>query len=116
MKIIRKNIEDREADNLGQIIFSYLPYWPLFLTLFVLFIGSAWLYLKFIATPLYESSSRILIKDEKKGVEEAKELESLDVMASNKTIENEMEVIKSNSLVNEVVYHLDLYAPVFEEE
>ncbi len=111
MEIIKKS-EEKKRDDLGQVIYKYMPYWPLFLILFLVAGGSAWLYMK-VTTPKYETTARLLINDEMKGVE-AKGLQQLDLLSSNKTIENETEVIHSNTLMNQVVAHLHLYATMYE--
>ena len=111
----RKVSEDKDSNFSSSFIFRYLPYWPLFLLLTLIALGGAWFYLKF-TTPQYEVNARILIKDEKKGSEDAKALESLDLISPKKTIDNEMEVIQSKTLLNNVVKNLNLYAPVSEEQ
>ncbi len=115
MQIISKNSGEENAGGLGNIVFRYLPYWPLFLLFFIAAVAGSWAYLKY-ATPIYETTARVLIKDEKKGAEESKTVESLDLLSSKKIIENEMEVIQSKSLINEVVKKLNLYAPVSCEQ
>lgn len=99
---------------MAQILFRYVPYWPLFLFLFAAAGAGAWLYIRSI-TPLYESTARILIKDQKKGTEDAKTVEELNPLSTKKIIENETEVIRSRPLLNEVVQNLSLYAPVSRE-
>jgi len=56
-----------------------------------------------------------MIKDEKKGQDESKMLESLNQLSAKKIIENEIEVIKSRQLLTEVAKKLHLYAPVYEK-
>ncbi len=106
----RKISEDKDSNFSSSFIFRYLPYWPLFLLLTIIAI-----YLKF-ATLVFETNARILIKDEKKGSEDSKTLESLDLISPKKIIDNEMEVIQSKTLLNDVVKNLNLYAPVSEEQ
>jgi tyrosine-protein kinase Etk/Wzc len=102
-------------DNLfSKLWFRYFPYWELFVVLLWVSLISAWLYLKY-KVPVYESTTTILIKDEKKGLDDSKMLESLNLLATKKIIENEIEVLRSRSLMHEVVNKLHLYAPVFEE-
>ncbi len=113
MEIIKKTTEEKKRDDLGQVIYKYIPYWPLFLILFLVAGASSWLYLK-MATPKYETKARLLIKDEMKGVE-AKGLQELDLLSTNKTIENETEVIQSNNLLSQVVIHLNLYTTLYEK-
>ncbi len=110
----KRGIEDKENNLISELLFKYLPYWPLFLVLFVVFGAGAWLYLRY-ATPIYETSATILVKDEKKGVDDANLMAQLDLFGSKKLVENEIEVIRSRMLMHEVVETLSLYAPVMEE-
>ncbi len=107
-------LEDNEKGIASRLWFKYYPYWPLFLLILLLTVAGAWTYLKF-TTPLYESTASLLIKDEKKGFEDTKLIESLNQVSSKKIIENEMEVMRSRALMSEVVKSLHLYAPVFEK-
>ncbi|RYY55553.1 MAG: polysaccharide biosynthesis tyrosine autokinase [Chitinophagaceae bacterium] len=101
----------KDANLFSKLLFHYSPYWPLFLIFLVLSVAGAWTYLRF-TTPIFESTARILIKDEKKGTEASKALESLDMLSTKKIIENEMEVIQSRSLLTDVVNQLGLYGVV----
>lgn len=114
MEII-KSSTDQKKNTLGQMVYNYLPYWPLFLILLIIAMGGAYAYMHY-ASPVYESNARIMINDEMKGSEESKELQSLDIVAGNKTIDNETEVIQSLSLLTKVVDTLGLYAPIYAEE
>ncbi|MEJ7736452.1 MAG: polysaccharide biosynthesis tyrosine autokinase [Chitinophagaceae bacterium] len=100
--------------HVGQLWSKYFAYWPIFLLLIFLALGGSWLYLRYTVS-LYESTARLLIKDEKKGTEDNKAMESLDPLNVKKIIENETEVIQSRTLISDVVKSLSLYAPVFEE-
>ncbi len=116
MQVTHKNgleMESRET-SVNQLWNRYASYWPWFVFLMLLAVGAASLYLKY-AIPQYESTARLLIKDEKKGVEDSKGLESINLISTKKILENEMEVLHSRSLVKEVVNNLQLYAPVYEE-
>ena len=114
MKTHKRISEDKETNVLSQVIFRYVPYWPLFAVLCVVAFAGSWLYLRYV-TPLYESTARVLIKDERKGAEDTKAVEELNLLSTKKIIENEMEVIQSRTLIHEVVKNLHLYAPVYEE-
>jgi capsular exopolysaccharide family len=97
-----------------QLWLRYVVYWPYFLILMLLSIGAAWLYLR-LATPFYEATARILIKDETKGAEDAKGIEFLNMANTAKLIENESEVLSSKTLILGVVKDLHLYAEIFTE-
>ncbi|HYI76374.1 MAG TPA: Wzz/FepE/Etk N-terminal domain-containing protein, partial [Chryseolinea sp.] len=96
------------------LMFRYFPYWPLFFGLSILMMTAAWVYLK-ITNPVYEATATILINDAKKGVEDPRAVESFDIYTSKKIVENEIEVIKSKTLVRETAEILHLFSPVFEE-
>jgi len=104
-----------EENLFRQQIFRYLPYWPLFLVLITLGATAAYFYLK-AAIPVYETSASILIKDEKKGSDESKIMESLNQIGAKKIVENEIEVIHSRTILTEVAIDLHLYAPIFERD
>jgi len=88
-----KNItEEKEVNLVQQFLTKLLPFWPLFLLAIVLGTALAYVYLRF-ATPLYEATATLIIKDEKKGNEESKLVESLDQISSKKIVENEIEII-----------------------
>lgn len=105
---------ENKTTGINQLWNRYVSYWPWFVFLLLLAVGGAFLYLRY-AIPQYESTARLLIKDEKKGVEDSKGLESLNLISTKKILENEMEVLQSRTLVKEVVKNLNLYAPVWEE-
>lgn len=115
MKIINKAaVPKAPAGSNGFLVFRLLPYWPLFLALFVVSIVGAWLYLQ-ITAPQYESNARILI-NEHKGADEIK---SDDPMAANmstkQTVDNEREVLVSDPIISKVVTELGLYAQVYQK-
>ena len=108
-------LSNSEDDLLTSVLYKYMPFWPLFVVLLLFSFLSAWGFLYFFATPVYEASATLIIKDEKKGVNDSKMTESIDAFTSNKIVENEIKVLYSRDLMKEVVKELNLYAPVFEE-
>lgn len=111
MSTVKNKVEEREESLLGLILFRFAPYWPLFLLLMAISSVGALAYLKF-ATPMYSASAKILLKDEKKGADDSRLLESLNIHTSKKIVENEIEVIRSRTLMKDVVNKLRLYAPI----
>jgi capsular exopolysaccharide synthesis family protein len=104
---------DQNDDTIAeQLASKYLPHWPVFLMALLIGLGSAFVYLRY-KIPIYQANASIIIKDERKGNEEAKLTESLDLISSKKTIENEIEILKSRNLMLPVVKELFLYAPVY---
>ena len=104
----------KDDSSVIQMFGTYLPYWPLFLIFLILSLTGAFLFLRY-SIPKYEASATMIIKDEKKGNDDSKFVESLDLINSKKIIENEVEVLQSRSLMNSVVKKLHLYAPISQE-
>ncbi len=111
----QKNIQDTNPNGgFNQIISRFIPYWPLFLILLIICLGFAKLYLRY-TIPIYESTATILIKDESKGLENSEALASLNIFGSKKIVENEIEVLKSRTVMKNVVKNLALYSPIYIE-
>lgn len=105
----------KHEDNLLlTLVYRYLPFWPIFLSLLITCLIAAWGYLQY-ATPIYQASATLIIKDEKKGVDDSKMMQSINAFDSKKIVENEIEVIQSREIMGRVVNDLYLYAPIFEE-
>lgn len=110
---IDNNTENQETSFFEDISFKFLPYWPLFVILVIVFVTLGWLYIK-NATPSYEVTSTMMLNDEKKGANENKIDESIDLLSPNPLVENETEILHSRALMQTVVKQLGLYAPVYE--
>jgi len=109
------NLPQSEEDNLlKRTLAKYMPYWPLFLCAIIAGVLGGFAFIK-LSAPVYQAKATLLIKDEKKGNEESKMLESLNPISSKKIVENEIEVIQSRKLMREVADKLNLYTPVLEK-
>lgn len=107
-KMIR---EQKDSNLISFIRFRFVPYWPLFALLLFVAAAGAFLYVKW-APPVYQAKADLLIKDENKGSGDGRVLESLNVFSTKKIVEDEIEVLQSQTLMREVVRNLDLYAPI----
>ena len=81
---------------------------------------AAWVYL-YTSTPVYNISATVLIKDDKKGGSAGmlSGLESLGLdgmVSSSQNIDNEIEVLRSKTIVKEVVEDLGLYISYTDED
>lgn len=115
LHVNRKNgFEESGSNVFNKLLFRYLPYWPLFVAMLIFSIILAAIYLRY-TIPIYQSSATILIKDQKKGMDDSQLLEGLNMLGSTKIVENEIEVIRSRSLSSQVVRKLHLYAPITQE-
>ncbi len=101
-------VTEKDSNMVGQMISKFLPYWPLLILFIFLTLIGAYLYLRY-ATPFYEATAKIIIKDDRRGSDDSKIMESLNLIASKKSIENEIEVLQSRALMEEVVKKLFLY-------
>ena len=109
-----------EQVDFRTLLFKYVIHWPWFVGTVLLCLVGAWFYLHW-ATPIYNISATVLIKDEKKGGGSgvSSELEDMGLsglMTSSKNIDNELEVLRSKTLVKEVVNQLNLYITYKDED
>jgi len=103
--------EQSSAKNIINLIaFKYLPFWPIFVLTIIASIGIAYVYIHY-QTPIYEANASILLKD--KQTDESTVLEALGAAKSQKTVENEIEVLKSRDLMRSVVKKMKLYTLLY---
>jgi tyrosine-protein kinase Etk/Wzc len=105
---------DESKNFFKSIAYRYLPYWPIFLLTFCLSIIGAWVYIHY-QSPTYEASASILLKDDKSSEQGSNVLESLNISSSKKNVENELIVLKSHSLMRQVVKDMGLYAQIYQK-
>ncbi|SDM17429.1 GumC family protein [Pedobacter antarcticus] len=97
-----EEMTQEETINLNEILSKYLYHWPVFVLGLILTLTIAFLYLRY-TKPIYEITTTLLIKDEKKGAPTQDILNQLDLFGGSKVVENEIEILKSKTLMAEVV-------------
>ena len=112
--------ESKEETNIQEILFRYLIHWPWFVVSIIVCIACTWGYLR-LATPVYNITATVLIKDEKKGggASMSSELERMGLdgfVSSSSNVDNEIEVLRSKSLAREVVNNLGLFVTYMNED
>jgi capsular exopolysaccharide synthesis family protein len=107
----QQQVNDSESIGFSQVLNKFLPYWPVYAALFVISMLSTFIYLK-LAIPEYNTQASILLKDEKKGEENSKMEQDLNLLGSKNIVENQLEILKSNSVLKKVVNKLSLNAEV----
>ncbi|MFL0061988.1 GumC family protein [Tenacibaculum maritimum] len=103
-------IEDNDIINIRAELEKYIIHWKWFLLGLILSLLGAFFYLKY-ATPKYLASTTILIKNDKKGgvSEELAAFGDLGIIGnSNKNVDNEIEILKSRTIISDVVRKLNL--------
>ena len=114
-----READDKEID-IQELLFKYLIHWPWFVGAVIVCLISAYIYL-YVATPVYNISATVLIKDDKKGgnsnnVAGLDELGLSGLITSSQSIDNEIEVLRSKTLVKEVVSYLNLYVTYQDDD
>jgi capsular exopolysaccharide synthesis family protein len=97
-----------EGIDFQALLFRYLSYWKYFVAAILLCVAGAFSYLWY-TTPTYRVSAKILIKDEKRGQTgtELNVFKDLGLLHSSGNVDNELEILKSRSLLRKVCDSLD---------
>ena len=96
-------------DYVEHIMLRWVPYWPVLIIFILLSLLTAWGYLRY--TPrVFQCKAQILIKEDKGKESKDNLLDALDLFGSQIKVENEIAILKSNSLMRQTVGQLGLYA------
>jgi capsular exopolysaccharide synthesis family protein len=106
--------EQTDRNVFLQILERYLPFWPLFIITTALSLAVTFVYLR-SQVPIYVATAKVLLKDPNKGSGDAKILDALNIFGDKKIVENEIVVLQSTNLMEEIVNELNLYASVYNE-
>jgi len=112
--VINDEIEDI---NIREQLSKYLIHWRWFLISIIIGLALAFLYLRY-TMPSYEATTTILVKDEKKGgmLSELSAFADLGMGGSMKSnVDNEIEILKSRTLVESTIEKLNLNVTLFVE-
>ena len=102
----------KEDFNIYEILFKYLAYWPWFVVSILLCLGGAYMYLRY-STPIYSTSAKVLIKEQdnyrSKSSTPLSNVMELATINLTSLFDNELEILKSKSLIKKAVSDLGLY-------
>jgi len=100
-----------------EVLFKFYKYYYLFIIIFIIALFFAFLFNKY-SKPIYEVNTTVLIQDEKKHsvTNPGDFMEGFGLFAGKKNLENEIGVLQSYTLINEVVTELNLGVSYFIEE
>ena len=113
--------QEEESFNIYEIIFKYLVYWPWFVASVIVCLAVAFLYMRY-QTPVYNVSSAVLIKEmdpRQKAMSAANgalgALQDMGGFSMTSSFDNEVEILKSRTLISKVVTELGLYINTSEK-
>lgn len=102
--------EDDSSGSLSDILHLYLPFWPVFVLTMTLSLFIATMYIRY-QTPIYKAKATLILKDEESGTESV--LKAMDVAVPKTNVTNEIEILKSQELMNQVVSDMGLYTQIY---
>ncbi|HPS72299.1 MAG TPA: polysaccharide biosynthesis tyrosine autokinase [Bacteroidales bacterium] len=105
-----ENTQDQESINIRELLFLFLANWRWFVLSIVILLSMGTGYI-LIKSPVYTRSTSILIKEDKKGNSLNSSTEmfaDMGLLKSNTNLKNEMLIIKSPMIIEEVVKRLRL--------
>lgn len=102
----------REANNLHTLFLKYLVYWPWAAICIALCLTVTTIWLRY-QTPVYRIHSAILIKEQSgeanRNAGVLAGIEEMGIVSMTNSFDNEMEILKSQTIVRKVVNDLSLY-------
>lgn len=107
---------EEESFDWKALLFKCFLHWPWFIISLAVFIFCGWMYLHY-ATPIYKINASVLIRqDDKKsnkGINSltglATDLSDMGIFSSTQNFDNEVEVLRSRTLVKNVIEDLNLH-------
>src|SRR5258708_34441613 len=106
--------EKPENNIIKQIIYKYLPFWPLFVITISISLFVSLINLR-SQIPIFVAQATVLLKDPNKGSGDTKVLDALNIFSEKKIVENEIMVMRSSDINQQVASELELYAPVYNQ-
>lgn len=113
--------QHEESINFYAIFFKYLAYWPWFVASVIVCLILAFVYLRYQA-PVYNVTSAVLIKEDdssKRGMGATsgalEAMQSLGGLSMSNNFDNEVEILKSRTLIRKVITQLGLYTSMAED-
>lgn len=102
--------------NIKEQLFFYSQYWKWFVFSALFFLSVSFIYLRYYIVE-YGVNSTILIKDEKKGgSSEFSAISDMNLFSSKNSVDNEIAILKSRTLSQNVVAGLDLDISYFSQD
>lgn len=118
---IKKNIRQEEPLNIRDLIFKFVVYWPWFVISAIVLVVCAYIYLRF-QEPVYNITSTVLVKEQDQRTKmmgtaggAMSALQDMGGFTMSSSFDNELEILKSRTLVKKVVSELGLYINTYRK-
>jgi len=110
-----ENMEQQDEISIIEIFIHYLRFWKYFILSVIICLGLAYAYLLY-TTPAYRVFSKIMINDDKKGqmVDMTSAFSDIGILQPKSNVDNEIEVLNSQTLLKSVVDSLRLNISYFK--
>lgn len=105
---------DASKSNLRTYLAPYISKWPWYALSIGLAIACAYVYTLY-KQPIYRIQASLMIQDEKRGNQQTNPLKEVDAYSPKKVIENELEVLRSSTLMGRVVDDLHLNVKYYRQ-
>ena len=118
MQNLLPNLEtsNKSEINIKEQLFFYSQYWKWFVFSALFFLSVSFIYLRYYIVE-YGVNSTILIKDEKKGgSSEFSAISDMNLFSSKNSVDNEIAILKSRTLSQNVVAGVDLDISYFSQD
>ena len=102
--------DEDDRSDFGELVMKYLHYWKWYAVSIILAVALAFTYIK-VTTPLFQIETDLLIKQDKDNATQGAGddiLKSMDLFTSDKIIDNEVQILKSYTLMEKVIKALGL--------
>lgn len=109
--------EKEEKIDFQAIFFTYIIHWPWYIVSVLLCVALAFAYLRY-QVPVYNVSASILIKenDQKNSSNVLSTVQEFGMLSMTSKFDNELEILKSRTLIKKVVSRLNLYTSITREQ
>lgn len=111
------NMEGPKAIDLKKLVYKMLSIWPWAILSIALCIGGAFAYL-YMVRPKYNVNATILIRDgdKKMGNADMNMLQNIGLLSGASSVDNELQILKSYSLMSKVVSDMRLFVSFYTNE
>lgn len=109
--------EQKSSFNFAAIYTTLILNWKWFVLSLIICMGTAAIYLRYV-TPIYQASAKLLIKDNDQNTSSRNTMlnsATLGMISNSNGFDNEMEILTSHSLAQQVVRDLKLYVNYYRE-